>query len=50
MSQGTMAQYMQVLLEKSKETHELVEKQIFSQTMTGNLIDDLLDLAKVQNN
>ena len=37
------------LVEKTDKSKELLGKQLFSQQMMENLINDLLDLAKVAN-
>jgi signal transduction histidine kinase len=39
-----------LILEKSKKAKKILQNQIFSQSLTENLINDLLDLAKLENN
>ena len=36
--------------ESSESSEKILQKQIFSQQMMENLINDLLDLAKFENN
>lgn len=38
------------LKESSESSEKILQKQIFSQQMMENLINDLLDLAKFENN
>ena len=39
-----------IINEKAQEAEKILHNQIFSQTMMENLINDLLDLAKLENN
>jgi len=39
-----------IMNEKAQEAEKILHNQIFSQTMMENLINDLLDLAKLENN
>jgi hypothetical protein len=38
------------VIQKVQEAEKMLKRQIFSQQMLENLINDLLDLAKLDNN
>lgn len=41
---------LDIIQNKSNHAKDLLEKQIFGQVMMENLINDLLDMAKLENN
>ena len=39
-----------MIKEKTTEAENIMQKQVFAQRMMENLVNDLLDLAKLENN